>query len=680
MLRCTLLPAALFSILVGVAGCAPQGEEIAGDWVYKIETGQALAGYAVVDTCLMVEDGEELIQLEQRYHYEARLMGTDLDTETHLTFLLEPAGKRLRRHSGESSSGSQTTRWSVELIGGQAHLFSSRARGEKILEMPPDAIVENTVFFDHLVSDFSGTGLREKLYQVLDFDDFEIRDVRYEAIAEETIELAGKSYTTIVVGRSVEATGAQSRMWIDSATGMLLKLTQPTGDVVSLADGSVIAGLGRVDLDPFIFQKTDVAIADVTGITYMKVRARLHPIGLQPTPETLNVPGQKFAGTVEDNLIEGVFEIEHPRYGGTGAPVFPPTKPSPDLLEYLVADDLYQADDEILAAQAREITGGAGDAWTAATRLAEWVSEEIAYALPGGTARQTYDRRAGECGAHSILLATFCRLVGIPARVVWGCMYTPNQGGSFGQHGWTEVHMGAAGWIPLDATMGETDFVDSGHIRVGRLGSLACRLNALEFQVLDYRLGRGHPESGTAARERFAPFLGRYRQAQSSSDYEVKILDGTLAVVSPDQTMLALDEPDEEGRWRCKAAKQVYVKFDRGGSEGTGDVKALTLYERYSLPRRASPEAPSADVPREFAPYLGRYHMAALAADFQVVWKRAGLALLHPRRNRVLRLAPCEKDGVWMTENGAYTVSFPTDENREVTSMTLETANRCVKR
>ena len=45
----------------------------------------------------------------------------------------------------------------------------------------------------------------------------------------------------------------------------------------------------------------------------MKVRAKIEPTGLQVTPESLNVPGQKFAGTVEENLVEGVFEIEHVR-------------------------------------------------------------------------------------------------------------------------------------------------------------------------------------------------------------------------------------------------------------------------------------------------------------------------------------------------------------------------------
>ncbi len=52
----------------------------------------------------------------------------------------------------------------------------------------------------------------------------------------------------------------------------------------------------------------------------MKIQARLEPSGLKITPASLNRPGQSFTGTVKENLIEGVFEIEHARYDGRNAP------------------------------------------------------------------------------------------------------------------------------------------------------------------------------------------------------------------------------------------------------------------------------------------------------------------------------------------------------------------------
>ncbi len=59
----------------------------------------------------------------------------------------------------------------------------------------------------------------------------------------------------------------------------------------------------------------------------------------------------------------------------------------------------------------------------------------------------------------------------------------------FGQHGWNEIYLGPAGWIPVDATAGEIDFVDSGHLRLGVYKSPVTALNPRRMQVLAYRAG-----------------------------------------------------------------------------------------------------------------------------------------------------------------------------------------------
>ena len=139
--------------------------------------------------------------------------------------------------------------------------------------------------------------------------------------------------------------------------------------------------------------------------------------------------------------------------------------------------------------KAREITKGSRDSWEAARRVSQWVADNIKGAIPGGgTARGVYDTRSGECGGYGFLTAAFCRAVGIPARVVWGCLYSPWGGGVFAQHGWNEIYMGEAEWIPVDSTLHETDYVDSGHIRIGVHQSTA--LNARKIEILDYRVGR----------------------------------------------------------------------------------------------------------------------------------------------------------------------------------------------
>jgi len=155
------------------------------------------------------------------------------------------------------------------------------------------------------------------------------------------------------------------------------------------------------------------------------------------------------------------------------------------LDQYLRPGIRIESDDPVLSGKAEEITAGSGNRWDAACRIARWVGDNIS-GLASGSARETYDSRRGLCGEKSLLTAAFCRAVGIPARVVWGYMYTLEYGGSFGQHAWNEVYMDSAGWIPLDATIGEYDYVDSGHIRLGILVKPGIRIDEGRIQILDY--------------------------------------------------------------------------------------------------------------------------------------------------------------------------------------------------
>jgi len=46
--------------------------------------------------------------------------------------------------------------------------------------------------------------------------------------------------------------------------------------------------------------------------------------------------------------------------------------------------------------------------------------------------------------------------------------------------------VGEAGWIPVDATLHETDYVDSGHVRLGVLRTNATLINFREMKILDF--------------------------------------------------------------------------------------------------------------------------------------------------------------------------------------------------
>ena len=241
----------------------------------------------------------------------------------------------------------------------------------------------------------------------------------------------------------------------------------------------------------------------------------------------------------------------------------------------------------------------------AARRLAQWVADEIAYEIPGGiSARGTYDIRAGECGAHSLLLAAFCRAVGIPARVVWGCMYTNTLGASFGQHGWTEIYMGEGRWIPVDSTAYEADFVDSGHIRLGVFESSGVSLNARSMEILDYRVGSAEVgEARPEAPAELAPYVGTYASGPGRV-FDVTVQDGHLSVAVQGSMVIPLGDPDARGHFPARRMAFLSFAFAR---DDAGRVVKLILQQTRRMRRRSEPDSIGDDVPVALRRLLGGY-------------------------------------------------------------------------
>jgi hypothetical protein len=235
-----------------------------------------------------------------------------------------------------------------------------------------------------------------------------------------------------------------------------------------------------------VFIRTNKKIKDLRKISSIKLKANLEAIPAT-TSEDLNVPGQTFKGNITGNTINGVFEVSHDKYKGDNAPPFGAGNNfNQEISNFLMAEEMIESDNPELISLSSKIVEGSSDCWEATCRLSDWVAENIDGSIHGGSALETFERGNGACGSQSLLLAALCRAVGIPARVVWGCLYTPEYGGSFGHHGWSEVYMGEADWIPIEVTIHETDYADSGHIRLGILKTKVTVINFKEMTILDY--------------------------------------------------------------------------------------------------------------------------------------------------------------------------------------------------
>jgi hypothetical protein len=254
--------------------------------------------------------------------------------------------------------------------------------------------------------------------------------------------------------------------------------------------------------------------------------------------------------------------------------------------------------------------------------------------------------------------------------VVWGCTYVPNYGGAFGQHAWNEIYMGEAGWIPVDSTAFEIDFVDSGHIRLGELASVGISLNAERMEVLNHRLA----SKGDAADagKRYEAFLGEYSRV-GRGKVMVEVSGGGLAVDIPGRLSLALREPDGEGRWFAKLSNLLYCTF---GRDEAGRVNELAIHQIIRLPRRSTPKEIDESVPTELRRYLGGYLLPTAGAVFEVICREGSLAVKDPMAKKTIGLRRPDEKGRWVDEFGRNSMTFEEDEEGKVTTMVIDAVGR----
>jgi ketosteroid isomerase-like protein len=229
--------------------------------------------------------------------------------------------------------------------------------------------------------------------------------------------------------------------------------------------------------------------------------------------------------------------------------------------------------------------------------------------------------------------------------------------------------MGDAGWIPLDATANEPDYVDSGHIRVGVHESVATALNPVELEVLDYRLGTG--EAPVAVPGKYDPYLGDYTHAQAQRTMHVVVRDGAMAVDIPGQTVLALNDSDEQGRWYAKLTDRVFFTFDRNDA---GEVTDMQVHEIVRMQRTGDPEQVDPDVPEQFRPYLGTYLLAQLNAEFTVIYRDGSLAVEDPLEKATIGLQLPDDQQRWVDEFDKNAIRFEREEDGVFMTMVIDAA------
>lgn len=651
-------------------------EATGGDTIhFAIEVNGVVCGYLEVRESPLSRDGRELVAQQSKIFVMLTVLGSRFNSAIEEKALLDAATRRQVQSDIHIDQNGTTYDFSLRTTATEAILRSTLRPESKAVALTPGLLIGNEELFLRVRREFVANRVAEARFDILEPMEEEVQSSRFRKIGEEVLDLAGKKRSCLVIEQVNAGSGLKTTYWLDPACDFFVQF-EVNNRKIYLSERRVVDRIKVADMNTLFFTKTNVAIADVPSIRYMKLRAKFEPTGAVLKAEDLSVPGQTFNGTVRGNLVEGVMEIENPRYGGENAPPFPPPfRLDKSLNRYLESDRFIEAADPVLEAKAREITTGARDSWDAATRLSRWVADNIGYAIPGGgTARRTYDLRAGECGSHSMLLAALCRSVGIPARVVFGALYVPNWGGGFGQHAWNEIYMGKAGWIPVDATAGETDFVDSAHIRAMEIRSAASnRFNGKEIEVLEYRLaGRPEPPDVLAT---LAPCLGSFSHLQKGKTFTVLEKDGVLVLDVPGRMALPFQNPDGRGRWYCKMSPRLYLVFKK---DDRIRAKEMVLHEISFLPRSGSaPAAPG--TPADLAVLTGNFHAAAVNADLTVFVGDGRLAVYDPGDKTTARFRPSGHEGEWIDDHGFVIISFERDGQGRASLLKIDTADTFVR-
>lgn len=463
------------------------GQEDVQKLYLGIELNDVLCGYSEVFIRDAEKESKPIFEIVQKSYISFKALGQDIEQQQLFTYRIDKRTGNFIYHDSYLKQAEQERAATMEVIGDSIYLKDTISGELKIIHLPEGTILPNTNYYPYVANDLGMSDKVSMTYRVFDLRSGEVRNFSYERLGREKLELNGEEYESVIVSETDSVSGMEVKYWIAVPSGLRLRMESRTGISIYLSDQSVKDKLGVGNWDENIFVKTNKYIRNIRAIASMEVEAELSPIPF-PGMEDLNYPGQTFNGELKDGLVKGTFKVRHHKYNGLNSEDFNADVGfDPEIQFYLKADDLIQSDNPELAQLAEEITKGSKDFWEATLRLSNWVADSIDGSVMFGSAYETYKMRKGACGSQSMLLAALCRSVGIPARVVWGCLYTPEYGGSFGSHGWNEIYMGDdAGWVSLDVTLNETDYIDSGHLRIGILKTSLTVMNFIKMDILDY--------------------------------------------------------------------------------------------------------------------------------------------------------------------------------------------------
>jgi hypothetical protein len=124
--------------------------------------------------------------------------------------------------------------------------------------------------------------------------------------------------------------------------------------------------------------------------------------------------------------------------------------------QYTAPERFIQSNDPEIKAKATKIAAGETNPLLLARRFYDYIIDHSTYTLTGKGlegAKTMLTTGKGECGDYSSLFIALSRASGIPARAVVGYWAVS---GLDQTHVWAEFYLEGYGWVPADATIGQS--------------------------------------------------------------------------------------------------------------------------------------------------------------------------------------------------------------------------------
>ncbi|TKJ41868.1 transglutaminase [candidate division LCP-89 bacterium B3_LCP] len=127
--------------------------------------------------------------------------------------------------------------------------------------------------------------------------------------------------------------------------------------------------------------------------------------------------------------------------------------------EYLEDDDKFSLDHPTIQKAVTEAVGDETNPYWRMRRIFNYVIDNIYYEMSGGwnTAPAVLERGNGSCSEYTFVFIAICRAAGLPARYA-GSIAIRGDDASLDDvfHRWAEVYLPNYGWIPVDASRGDS--------------------------------------------------------------------------------------------------------------------------------------------------------------------------------------------------------------------------------